>query len=172
MKQPSNEVELKALHNILRYEPERYLGIVNDWIKENPEEPHLYFDRHFAWLRLGQPWRAIDDLNKVITYNGNEIELMTRGEVYRDLGDHKKALEDFARGEALDPAEWDGHQVGLLYQADSHARLGDEASALAYCARLQDDFWTPGLNGAPAGNKAEIAERLKEIAADARRQRS
>jgi len=171
MKQPSDEIELKALHNILRYQPERYLTIVNKWIKEYAGDIEAYFSRHLAWMKLGQPWLAIDDLNKVINAGGNEIELMSRGEVYRDLGDHQKALDDFARAEALDPVEWDGHQVGLLFQADSHARLADEASALAYCARLQDDFWTPGLNGAPAGNKAEIAERLKEIAAEARRQR-
>jgi len=77
-----------------------------------------------------------------------------------------------ARGETLDPAEWDGHQVGWLYQADSYARLGDETADPACCARLQDDVWTPGLNGAPAGNKAEIAARLKDIASEAYGQRS
>jgi tetratricopeptide (TPR) repeat protein len=170
MKQSSNEIELKTLHNILRYEPERYLEIINNWIKNDPEDIGAYFSRHLAWMQLGQPWKAIADLDKVIAHHGDEIDFMARGGIYRDLGNHKKALEDFAQGEALDPEAWDGHQVGLLYQADSHAKLGDEASALAYCTRLQDDFWTPGLDGAPAGNKSEIAERLKEIAADARRQ--
>jgi hypothetical protein len=56
-----------------------------------------------------------------------------------------------------------------LFQADAHARLGDEASALAFCARLLDDFWTPGMNSTPSGGKADIAEKLRRIAADARR---
>src|SRR5579883_1938939 len=61
-----------------------------------------------------------------------------------------------------------GGRAGLLYRADCHARLGDEAAALAYCARLPDDFWTPGVYDAPAGSKAEIADELRRIAAKAR----
>jgi tetratricopeptide (TPR) repeat protein len=172
MKKPSNEFELKALHDVLRLEPGRYLDIVNAWIEEDPDDLDAYFSRHFAWLNLGEPHLALKDLNKTIGSDSNLIDFMSRGQVYRILGDHEKALGDFARGEALDPEDWEAAQVTLLYQADSYARLGDKASALACCARLGDDFWTPGLNGAPAGNKAEIAERLKEIAADAQRQRS
>jgi len=57
----------------------------------------------------------------------------------------------------------------MLYQTDSYAHVGDEASALDCCARLPDDFWTPGIDDAPAGNKAEIADELRRIAAEARR---
>jgi hypothetical protein len=60
----------------------------------------------------------------------------------------------------------------LLVQADCHARLGNEAAALACCARLHDDFWTGSIEGAPGGSKAEIAEKLRLIAADARRART
>ena len=77
----------------------------------------------------------------------------------------------FGRGEALDPALWEADAIGPYFQADVYARLGDEASALAHCARLPDDFWTPGLDGAPAGGKAQIAEELRRRAADARRNR-
>jgi hypothetical protein len=69
------------------------------------------------------------------------------------------------------PAEWRENPFILLYQADAHARLGNEAAALACCARLPDDFWTPGMNNTPSGGKAEIAQKLRQIAADARRRR-
>jgi tetratricopeptide (TPR) repeat protein len=92
--------------------------------------------------------------------------------VYRHVGEYEKALEDFDRAEAIDPEGWEKDIVlGLLDQADAHARLGNEAAALACCARLPDDFWTPGLDGAPSGGKAEIADKLRQIAADARRNR-
>jgi hypothetical protein len=80
-------------------------------------------------------------------------------------------LADYDHGEALDPAQWQEDAFGLLFQADCHARLGNESAALAYCTRLPDDFWTPGLHGAPAGGKADIAEKLRSIAAEARRKR-
>jgi hypothetical protein len=56
----------------------------------------------------------------------------------------------------------------LLFQADSHAQVGDEAKALDCCARLPNGFWTPGFDGAPGGGKAEIAEELRCIATKAR----
>jgi hypothetical protein len=69
-------------------------------------------------------------------------------------------------------SEWEELAFGLLSQADCHARLGDETNALACCTRLPEDFWTPGLNNAPAGDKGAVAERLKLIAAEAKRARS
>jgi len=50
--------------------------------------------------------------------------------------------------------------------------LGNEAAALAYCARLPDDFWTGSIEGAPGGSKAEIADKLRLIAAEAQRRRA
>jgi hypothetical protein len=70
----------------------------------------------------------------------------------------------------MDPAS-EADALGLLYKADSYARLGDEASALACCARLPDDFWTPGPNDAPPGYKTEIADELRRLAAEARSSR-
>ncbi len=172
MKEPTTPEEIKVLHELVRSDPDRYLQIVNGWIAENPANSHAYFDRHFAWMKMGEPGRAIDDLNRVIELNPDQIALLSRGEVYRRLGQYSRALEDFARAEAMDPAQWQDDAFGLLYQADCHARLGDEASALACCVRLHDDFWTPGMNNTPSGGKTEIADRLRRIAADARRGRA
>jgi tetratricopeptide (TPR) repeat protein len=171
MKEPTTPEEVKVLHELLRSDTERYLQIVNGWIADNPANSHAYFDRHFAWMQMGEPGRAIDDLNRVIELNPAPVSLMSRGEVYRHLGQYGRALEDFARAEAMDPAQWQDDAFGLLYQADCHARLGDEASALACCERLHDDFWTPGMNNTPSGGKAEIAQKLRQLVADVRRRR-
>jgi hypothetical protein len=69
----------------------------------------------------------------------------------------------------MNKKEWQGAAVTLLFQADSHAQVGDEASALDCCGRLPDNFWTPGHEGAPGGGKAEIAEQLRRIAGEAQR---
>ena len=146
VKEPTTPEETLALHKILRSDPQRYLRIVNCWIQENPANSNAYFDRHFVWMKIGEPRRALEDLNKVIELKPDMVSFQSRGEVYRHLGEYEKALEDFNRGEAINPNEWEKDIVfGLLYQADCHARLGDEAAALAYCVRLPDDFWTPGL---------------------------
>jgi tetratricopeptide (TPR) repeat protein len=159
------------MHNMLRSDPQRYLRIVNEWIKENPANVHAYFDRHFGWMKIGEPWRALEDLNKVVERDPDMSAFFSRGLVHRHLGQYQQAREDFDRGEAIDPKEWEDDVFGLFYQADTYARLGDETAALACCERLPGDFWTPGVYGAPGGGKAEIAEKLRRIAADARRER-
>jgi tetratricopeptide (TPR) repeat protein len=108
----------------------------------------------------------------VIELNPDMVSFISRGEVYRHLGEYEKALDDFDRGEALDPQQWQDDVFGLYYQADTHARLGNDSAALACCARLPDDFWTPGIHGAPAGGKAQVADTLRRMAADARRKRA
>jgi tetratricopeptide (TPR) repeat protein len=171
MKEPTTPEEVLDLHNVLRSDPQRYLSIVNDWLQSNPNNSHAYFDRHFAWMKVGEPARALEDLNKVVELTPEPVAFCCRGEVYRHLGEYNKALSDFDRAEAFNPTQWDEAGFGLLYQADCHARLGDEASALAHCARLPDDFWTPGVNGAPSGDKSQVSEQLRRIAADAKRWR-
>jgi len=122
-------------------------------------------------MKTGDPMRALEDLNKVIDLDPEPVAFRSRGEVYRHLGEYEKALADFDHGETIDPMQWENDVFGLYYQADTHARLGNKTAALAYCARLPKYFWTPGIHGAPGGGKAEIADELRRIAADARRQR-
>jgi tetratricopeptide (TPR) repeat protein len=169
MKEPTTPEEIEVLQKLFRSDTARYLQIVNGWIVENPNNSHAYFDRHFAWMKLGDPQRALDDINKSIELEPEPVAFTMRGEVYRFLGDYQKAVADYARAEALDPEEWQENGFCLLYQADAHAHLGNEPAALACCARLRDDFWTPGMNNTPGGGKAEIAQKLRQIVADTRR---
>jgi tetratricopeptide (TPR) repeat protein len=173
--EPTTPEELLAAHKILRADPQRYLRIVNEWISKDPTNSHAYFSRHLAWMHVGEPRRALDDLNRAIGFEGQHdpMSLMSRGEVYRHLGEYDNALKDFDHAEAIDPRQWEKDIVfGLLFQADLHARLGNESAALASCARLPDDFWTPGIHGMPSGGKADIADKLRRTAADARGKRA
>lgn len=172
--EPTTPEELLTTHNILRSDPRRYLQMVNQWIDQNPKNSHAYFDRHFAWMRMGEPRRALEDLNMVIGLRDepDAISFFSRGLVHRHLGEYQKAIKDFDRGEALNPKGWEEDIVfGLLYQADTHARLGDETAAMACCARLPEDFWTPGVYGAPGGDKREIGDKLRHTAAVAKSER-
>ena len=166
--QPISEAELKAMHDILNSDPQRYLRIVNRWIDANPNNWDAYFSRHFVWIDLGELDRALDDLTRCLVADPNPMTWLCRGDVYRARGQYAQALADYARGEAMDPALWEADAIGPYYQADVHARLGDDAAALACCARLPGDFWTPGLKGAPAGDREAVAEELSRIAARAR----
>jgi tetratricopeptide (TPR) repeat protein len=119
-------------------------------------------------MRVGEPRRALEDLNKAIELDPEPLTFFERSIVSRYLGDYEGALTDLDRSEKMIPEEWEDLGFGLLYQADCHARLGELDKALGCCARLPADFWTPGIDGAPAGDPPAIAERVKVLAAEAR----
>ena len=54
---------------------------------------------------------------------------------------------------------------GFLFRADCYARLGEVDKALADCAMLRDDHWTPGPSALPKGTKSDVIARIKYIAA-------
>jgi tetratricopeptide (TPR) repeat protein len=159
------------LSGMLESDPEGLVEMMNELIRENPDSPHYHWDRHLAWMALGDPWRALDDINKSIKFGTDPWTYMWRGEVYRYLGDYVAALEDYARIEAEGLLSSDTVGNWLLCQADCHARLGDEAAALACCARMPDDFVNTDMKNAPAGDKEDIAAELRRLAAEARRMR-
>jgi tetratricopeptide (TPR) repeat protein len=152
-------------------DPWRCLEITNRWIADDPSSATAYFSRHQVWMSLNQPEHALADLNTSIELEPKQTSIWSRGDVFRHIGDYAQARNDYARAEAIDPANWERHAFPLIYQADVHARLGDEASALACCARLPEDFWTPGHNGLPPGGKIEIADELSRRAAAAKTKR-
>lgn len=169
MPKPHTPDELKALAALCSRDPQQYVRLTTEWIAEDPANSNAYVDRHFAWLELGQIERALEDLNKSIQLQPNMFNLTARGEIYRIAGEIEEALSDFLQAEALDPTNW--HTYRLLYQADCHARLGDEAAALACCSHLPDDFWTPGYLDEPPGSKAEIVSQLRATAEAAKLKR-
>lgn len=160
--------DLLQQFDLLRSDPRKYLDLTEDFIRQHPDHSGGYFSRHWAWDRLGRPDLAVEDLNKSISLEQHPVSFRERGHMFRRLGDYHNAIQDYARSEALDP-EGFVNSWGPLFRADCHARLGNEEAALTDCARLADDHWTPGLHGAPAGNKQEVIAEVRRRAAAARR---
>ena len=168
MKEPETREEILAFHDLQKDDPRKALEIATRWIKDDPNSSSAYFDRHYSWRDLGEPKRALEDLDRAIELKPDAIYFWSRGDIHRAFGEFEEAMDDYRRGEAIDPAKWEEDAFPLLYQADVYAKLGDEANALDCCARLPDHFWTPGHNDLPPGCKAEIAEELRRRAAAAR----
>lgn len=168
MKHPTTEDEILAFHKLCQADTEKYLQITNEWIHDNPNDADAYFSRHYAWLKIGMLDRALDDINIAVELDPSEVVRTCRAQVHRKMGNYKKALEDYEYIQRQNPELWREDWFSLLYQADSYARLGNLTSALWCWELLPDDFWTPGMNDAPAGNRMEIQEELMRISAAAR----
>lgn len=167
MKPPTTPEEVLALHKLCIADPARCVEITTDWIAADPGDSNAYYDRHSAWVQLGEPARAMADLDSALRLDPSQAVFKARGNLRRQQGDYEGAAQDYASAEAIDPKQWAEDAFPLVYQADVYARLGDELRATACCSRLPDDFWTPGHNDLPPGGKAEIAEEVKRRAAAA-----
>jgi tetratricopeptide (TPR) repeat protein len=155
--------DFTAQFDLLRSEPEKYLGLAEEFIRQNPDDSHGYFTRHWAWKRLGRMDLALADLDHSLRLEPHAVTFRARGSVYRAIGRNQEAVNDFDRSQSIDPESWAG-SFGPLFRADCHAKLGNLEAALADCAALRDDHWTPGVFGAPAGTKAEVTAEIRRLA--------
>lgn len=173
--------DLEEHFHLLRTAPEKYLAMAEELIRAEPDGSDGYWSRYQALNGLKRYEEALADLNKVLSieqslFDPNDfrslekawVTYLARGNVLRALGRYREALDDFNRTQKLDPGPWEG-TLTPLFRAECHARLGNEEAALADCAALSDDHWTPGHLGAPKGNKAEVIAEIRRLAAEARR---
>jgi len=152
---------------LLQSNPSEYLEMTDDLVRQNPTDPDAYFSRHQAWIRLGKPECALADLDKSLSLQKHYVTFRARGNVLRRMGNYRAAIDDYNTSEAMNPNAWTGG-FGPLFRAECYGRLGDVESALADCATLPEEHWTPGLLGAPAGTKADVIAEIKRVAALAR----
>ena len=113
MRRPLTPDEVLELHRLSVADPARFIEIANDWITTNPADPHAYFDRHFALVRLGQTQLALEDINRSIELNPSPIAFQARGDLHRRLGDYPLAARDYAQGEAIGRAAMGGGRSPL-----------------------------------------------------------
>ncbi len=154
---------LKILHT----DPEKFRALAEELIRSSPREHHGYYYRHKAWCQLGKKDLALADIDQVLNLKQHWVLYEAKGNVLRDLGRYQEAIESYNQAQAMDPERWSGG-FGRLFRAECYARLGNETAALADCEHLRDEHWTPGLLGAPRGNKEEVTAELRSLAAEAR----
>jgi len=158
---PSTPLEdFKFLHR----EPEKYLALAEQEVKNNPNSSHAYSARHHALSYLGRKEEALADIDKAISLHPHWANFESKAFVLRDMGRYREAIAAFDQAEKAGPDEWP-FTWGPLFRADTHAKMGNEAAALADCAQLADDHWSPGIYGTPAGNKEAVAAELRRRAA-------
>ncbi len=159
--------EVDRQFHLLRSEPQKFLALTDELVRQRPDDARAYFSRHWAGGYLNRPDLALADLDKSIALAESFTAHEARGDILHGMGRYHEAIAAFDRSEAIESDAWrDG--FGPLFRADCHARLGDEAAALADCATLPEDHWTPGMLGVPAGNREEVAATLRRLAAAAR----
>jgi tetratricopeptide (TPR) repeat protein len=154
--------------HLLRKAPEKFLAVVDEFIRAYPQHAGGYFNRHFAWARMGHFDKALDDLRTALKLNPNAAKFDALGKIYYRMGRFADAIEALNQSAALDPHTW-AHSPSPLFRADCHARLGNEAAALEDCKSLPDDHRLPyGLFGVPKGDKREATAEIRRRAAAGR----
>lgn len=154
--------------HLRRVDPEKYLGLINRLIAQDPDDKSAYFTRHFFWLNRGEYELALADLDrryakKRLSKRDRFFKHFFRGDVFREMGRYRDAIAEFDKTEATSPRDWK-EISGPWHRADCHARLGDLERALADCAALPDKHWRPSMGGLPGGDKAQVAAELRRRA--------
>jgi tetratricopeptide (TPR) repeat protein len=168
---PGGPKDLDDAFELLRSDPERSLEICQRYVDAHPNDANGYFSRFKAWRQLGNKEKALADINRVLELESNSGGYSARGVFFHGFGEYQRAIEDLTKARELDEEEWKG-SLDPLFRADCYARLGRLNEALADCAFIEDDHWTPGLKGLPAGNKAEFIAEIKRRALQARNRKA
>lgn len=153
--------------HLMRTDPERYRAMAEQLIQAEPDNSDAYYTHHHVLTVLGRHEEALADMDIVVRLDPQWVTYESRANVLRNLGRYQEAVEDLNRAEAIDPEGWGGG-FGHLFRADCHARLGNEEAALADCAALPENHWTPGVLGAPKGTKPEVIREVRRLVAQAK----
>jgi tetratricopeptide (TPR) repeat protein len=154
---------IEKKHAILQFDPRKLLEVANKAIRRNPKDHGAYYDRHFAWDRLGKLDLALADLDKALSLRDHPVTRVVRGNLLHKMRRYQDAIDELDRMQTKYPKWW---PVGFadLTRADCHARLGNVEAALADCASLHEETWTPGLNGLPPGDKERVTAFVATVA--------
>jgi tetratricopeptide (TPR) repeat protein len=147
--------------------PVRALELQNAHIAECPSDSHGYFCRHLTWSRLGEYEKALEDCSTAIRMLPKPGRYLARADIYRALGDHKRALADLNLVHSQDREVW-LNSFGPHVRADTLARLGLLDEALADAALIGEDHWMPEHDGLPGGDRQQFIAEIKRRAAAAK----
>lgn len=158
-----SSMNLDEATRYLRSEPLRSLAICQNYLAAHPDDPHGLFSRYQAWNRLGELQKALADITRAIALDPCWNNYSARAQLFREMGDHTRAVEDLTKARELDDEEWRG-SLDPHFRADSLARLGRLDEALADCAHISEDHRMPAVLGLPAGNKTQFVAAIRKRA--------
>jgi tetratricopeptide (TPR) repeat protein len=162
------EAEWEQFRRLLHTHPQQYLRIAEDDIRRYPDDPEAYVDCHWAWIRLGRNEYALADIDTALSLRNSPATRLLRAILLRRMGRYQEAIDDFNICDASQEARVTGGFFAVD-RAECHARLGNLEAALADCASLKDDHWTPGIFGGLPGDKSQVTEAIRRLAAEAKK---
>ena len=108
---------------------------LDEAIRINPQYPYTYRDRGWAYYKLGQYERAIQDYDEAIRLNSALIpqdpytltrSYSDRGLAYAALGQHERAIQDYDEVIRLDPQDAFSYNI----RGDAYYKLGQNERAI------------------------------------------
>ena len=115
-------------HLMIAHVNPEVMRMINEAIKNNPNDPQPYLQRGLAYNHLEKYQKALDDFSQVIALDPNNVDAYNfRGTMYFRLGDYEKALADYNQAMDINP------DYALLYFNRGYVKveLGEIESAIA-----------------------------------------
>lgn len=77
--------DLEKHFGLLRTAPQKYLAMADEFVRENPNHAGGYFHRHYAWEKLGEHQRALDDIETSLRLEPHPTTYRTKGRLLYGL---------------------------------------------------------------------------------------
>ena len=103
---PVTYEDLRTQLALLKTEPEKYLELADQFVRENPTHAGGYFSRHFAWKRLGKSEEALADLDTSSRLEPGAAIHVAKGALLHKLGRFAEAISEYNVLEAANAEEW------------------------------------------------------------------
>jgi tetratricopeptide (TPR) repeat protein len=120
-KAPKLKARLNKLKSFIYFKSQNYetgLEIIEDVIKEYPDDKKLLNNKALILVKLNRTEEAIETVKRLINIDpddGNSFD--TYGEVLKDLGKYAEAIENFEKAIELDPKGW--------YLVETYQKMGE-----------------------------------------------
>lgn len=150
-----NDIDIYCNRGDAYDELARFEKAIEDYTKAieiNSKYAAAYNGRANSYIKTEKYKEALVDVNIALQYAEDKDEravcLDTRGEVYYEMGEYEKALDDYNESITLDAKYWEGYyKRGLTYQALSVLSETSPEKQDEYTNRAEQDFETASDNG-------------------------
>ncbi|MFX1269621.1 MAG: tetratricopeptide repeat protein, partial [Promethearchaeota archaeon] len=118
---PKLKARLNKIKSFIYFRTQNYeagLKVIDDVIKEYPDDKKLLNNKVYLLVKLKRPEEAIEIAEKLLNVDPNDGNSYdTYGEVLKDLGKYTEAIEKFEKAIELDPKGW--------YLSETYQKMGE-----------------------------------------------
>jgi tetratricopeptide (TPR) repeat protein len=175
------EYDLKGYELLIKEDWDGAIEWYTTALAEHPDDSYLISRRASAWVRKGEPEKALVEYTRQINKYprpcaGHLDGFNHRGLVYHEIGEYDKAIADFTECISMSPegygAYWSNRGISYYKKGDLDAAMADFNTSIATWRDPESTGWALLHRGMVWREKGELAKALADFRRAATRSRN